>query len=154
MIMRTRPRSQMLFVGLGVAAILDARIVLAADATPGETASGELEEVTVTAERRESSLQKTALSITAISADQIEETHQRLDGIELRLPATGILACTATPVTSVMCGCADGPFLPEFFEHPNTVVVHVCTTCCPTTRYRPSANRNGISLHRRRRECG
>ncbi len=55
--------------------------------TAGLSASGELEEIVVTAEKRESTVQKTPISMTAISGAQlVEEGLSRIEDVALETP--------------------------------------------------------------------
>jgi iron complex outermembrane receptor protein len=103
-----------------------------AQAVASEETSGQLEQVTVTAERREESLQKTAVSVTAISGEDlakagqttgsqfIAQALQNVAGVEVGGGQSGNIAIRGiTPVGAIQQGFApstatyvDGVFSP------------------------------------------
>jgi iron complex outermembrane recepter protein len=71
MTMKINLKQHCLLLCMGAILLTVGRTAIAADPT---STVGELQEVIVTAERRETDLQRTALSVTAISAEQVEKT--------------------------------------------------------------------------------
>jgi iron complex outermembrane recepter protein len=67
---------------------------------PGPSESGELQEIIVTAERREADLQKTALSVSALTADQVQKTGiTTFDTLLQNIPGVQVQSSGDQPAT-------------------------------------------------------
>ena len=83
-------------------ALLCAAIGLAVAPGPGFAAEGELEEVVVTAQKREEGLQEVPIAVTAFTAEQFEKAHTvSLEGLQAAVPNVQIAHFANTPHNAV-----------------------------------------------------
>lgn len=83
-------------------ALLCAAIGLAFAPAPGFAAEGELEEVVVTAQKREESLQEVPIAVTAFTADEFEKARTvSLEGLQAAVPNVQIAHFANTPHNAV-----------------------------------------------------
>jgi iron complex outermembrane receptor protein len=112
-------------VGLGAAFALAPISIAAAQTTTGDTRSGTLEEIVVTARKREENLQTTPVAVSAVSSQMLENNRlTRIDDLQKAVPSLVIFANPGLigTATYTLRGFTSSDFIPT---NENPVAVYI-----------------------------